>query len=188
MIPAALRRREAVARGLSIRLRAEARVLLGLCAEAEAAGHGGRDLELVQRYCEVLEGWCLGERAGSELAGAVNSFSAAIDWGIAVHAFPGSLDTRRQGGDVPQLLLRAAHSLATNRYHWCAYPTHTPLHATAVLDGVSYQDDVLCELRGLRTLGEAGDVRQRLYRAQVSDIVGLARSRFAALDAMEACR
>lgn len=35
MIPAALRRREAIARGLSIRLRAEARVLLGLCAEAD---------------------------------------------------------------------------------------------------------------------------------------------------------
>ena len=166
MIPSALRRREAVRRGLSIRLRAEARVLLGLCVEAEAAGHGGHEVERVAHYCNVLEGWCLGERSGADLAGAVHAVSSAIDRGEPI-----------TGDDVRQMLLRAACALAEDRAHWCAYPTH--LWPDVSRPDPSHEDlhriGVLCALRSLSRIGEGREAWEALYRTQVDELMGLRR-------------
>lgn len=175
MIPAALRRREAIARGLSIRLRATARVLRGLCALAEADGHLDDRVECVARYCEALEGWCLGEREPADLRGARVALLARR-----------STEPEPPSARVPLLLLRCALILGERTSWWARLPTHAPDDVHAV-DLYLLRDlvDVLLALRvSVDPDGARADAAQR-YRTQVDDLVGLARSRFAALDAME---
>jgi len=178
VIPAALRRLSATRRGLSVRLRAEARVLRGLCVEAEAAGHGGHEVERVAHYCEVLEGWCLGERSGADLAGAINAVSSAVDRGAPL-----------TGANTRQMLLRAACALAEDRAHWCAYPTHLWPDLTRPEPNSRdlWRTGVLCNLRKLYRTSQGREVWETLYRAQAEELFALSRTpnRFAALDAME---
>jgi len=170
-----------VRRGLSIRLRAEARVLRGLCVEAEAAGHGGHEVERVAHYCNVLEGWCLGERSGADLAGAVHAVSSTIDYGSFA-----------QSTSVAGYLLHAARGLALRRIRWCAYPTHAPddLRTLEVDHERSSQGAVLMALRPelSRQHALAIKVLETLYRAQAEELFALSRTpnRFAALDRAQA--
>jgi hypothetical protein len=177
VIPAALRRREATRRGLSVRLRAEARVLRGLCALAESAGYLSDRVECVEHYCETLEGWCLGARTPHQLRGAHQMLLARR-----------STETEPPSATASLLLLRCALTMG-KRASWFGHlPTHAPRDASAperryLVDTA----DALVAL-GVTVDRDAArvDAAQR-YRVQVDALVGLTRTpnRFAALDAME---
>ena len=165
MIPSALRRREAVRRGLSIRLRAEARVLRGLCALAESAGYLNDRVECVEHYCETLEGWCLGERTPHELRGAHQMLLARR-----------SVAPEPPSATVPLLLLRCALDLSEGARWIARLPTHAP-------DDVSAPDNhyLANAADALRALGVTADhdaaradAAQR-YRVQVDELMGLRR-------------
>lgn len=161
MIPAALRRREAIARGLSIRLQAEARVLKGLCAEAERDGYMDSDVERVAHYCTTLEEWCTGDRPSSLLAGAANTIVLA--------------STRIYDKPYPMSgnLVAAAADLAYWRAEWCKHPTHAPryLEQLVYVPRRNRIETALLRLRpALATSEAARAVLEALYLAEVRKV------------------
>lgn len=178
VIPAALRRREAARRGLSIRLRAEARVLRGLCTLAESAGYLSDRVECVEHYCDALEGWCLGERTPHQLRGAHQMLLARR----SVQAEPPSA--------TPALLLLRCALTMGERASWFGHlPTHAPRDAWA--PERRYLVDTADALVALGVTVDRDAARAdaaRRYRVQVDALTGITRTpnRFAALDALDA--